>query len=232
MAVMATIDQAHPSDAQPAPGVVIPGATWRDHEAMLRIIGERRIFVNYDRGVMEVMVPSRPHEQIPDFLGLMVDILCEEFDIACEAGGSTTHRRRDLEKGLEPDRCYWLREMGAVMVGRRELDLSSDPAPSLAIEVNYTHSTVDRMAIYAALGVDEVWRFDRALQFLTLGADGSYVPADASHSFPILKLAEAKEFLETSRSMERVAWMKAFRQYVRDTLAPRAGGGANGEGGA
>jgi Uma2 family endonuclease len=120
---------------------------------MLQIIGERRIFVNYDRGVMEVMVPSHPHESIGDFLGLMVDILNEELEIPCEAGGSTTYRREDLEKGAEPDKCYWLHAKAAAMVGRRELDLTVDPAPSLVIEVNYTSSSVDRMAIYAALVV-------------------------------------------------------------------------------
>ena len=121
--------------------------SWTDYEAMLRIIGERRISVNYDGGVMEVMVPSHPHEVVADSLGLMVDILSEELDIPCEAGGSTTHRRVDLEKGVEPDRCFWLRDKAAGMTGRRELDLTIDPAPSLAIEVNYTSSSVDRMTI-------------------------------------------------------------------------------------
>ena len=67
--------------------IVIDGATWADYEAMLRIIGNRHIFVNYDHGIMEVMVPSHFHERIGDCLGLMVDILTEELDIPCEAGG-------------------------------------------------------------------------------------------------------------------------------------------------
>ena len=134
------------------PGIMMRDVNWADYEAMLRIIGERRIFVNYDRGVMEVMVPSHPHEVVADFLGLMVDILSEELEIPCEAGGSTTHRRMDLEKGIEPDRCFWLHDKAASMSGRRELDLAIDPAPSLAIEANYTSSSLDRMGIYAARG--------------------------------------------------------------------------------
>jgi Uma2 family endonuclease len=187
---------------------------------MLGIIGERRIFVNYDRGVMEVMMPSYIHEDIRDCLRVMVDILCEELGISMKAGGTTTHRREDLEKGVEPDECYWLHAKAAAMVGRHELDLTVDPAPTLVIEVNYTSSSVNRMAIYAALGVDEVWRFDERLMFLGLRADGSYEPIDPSRQIPWLTVAEATRQLEAFRSMGRLEWMRAFRRAVRDTLAP------------
>ena len=178
---------------------------------------------------MEVMVPSHPHEVVADFLGLMVDILSEELETPCEAGGSTTHRRVDLEKGVEPDRCFWLRDKAAGMTGRRELDLTIDPAPSLAIEVNYTSSSVDRMRIYAALAVDEVWRYGAGLAFHKL-ENGTYQRTEVSLNFPMLTLAEAARFLDESRTMGRVAWMKAFRRYVRDELAaapPEPGNGAD-----
>jgi Uma2 family endonuclease len=204
--------------ADDVPSIVMRDVSWADYESMLRIIGERRIFVNYDRGVMEVMVPSHPHEVVADYLGLMVDILSEELEVPCEAGGSTTHRRLDLEKGVEPDRCFWLRDKSAAMLGRRELDLAIDPAPSLVIEVNYTSSSVDRMGIYAALEVDEVWRYDAGLEFHKL-EHGAYQRTEMSAGFPTLSLAVAARFLEDSRTMGRVAWMKAFRQYVRDALA-------------
>jgi hypothetical protein len=38
-------------------GLVLSDVLWADYEAMLRIIGERRVVVNDDRGVMEVMAP-------------------------------------------------------------------------------------------------------------------------------------------------------------------------------
>jgi Uma2 family endonuclease len=217
---MATITEPGPSGAAFHPGVVLSGMTWANYEAMLAIIGERRIFVNYDRGVMEVMVPSFIHEDIRDCLRVMVDILCEELGIPMKAGGATTHRREDLEKGVEPDECYWLSGKAAAMVGRDALDLSVDPAPSLVIEVNYTSSSVDRMAIYAALGVDEVWRFDERLSFLVLGPDGSYEAADCSAVIPWLSVGEARRQLELFRSMGRLEWMRLFRQQVRDTSAP------------
>ena len=80
-------------------------------------------------------------------------------------GGSTTHQREDLEKGVEPDQCSWLEPRPGQRLGYRTLDLSIYPAPSLVIEVNYTHRSISRMAIYASLGVDEVWRYDDGLSF-------------------------------------------------------------------
>jgi Uma2 family endonuclease len=225
---MATVTQPTASEGPEVSSIVIDNATWADYEAMLRIIGDRHIFVNYDRGVMEVMVPSRPHERVGDFLGLMVDILTEELEIPCEAGGSTTHRREDLEKGVEPDKCYWLHAKATSMIGVDDLDLSVHPAPSLVIEVNYTSSSVDRMAIYAALGVDEVWRYDEGLTFLALREGESYEPTDPSGQLPCLTVAEAERQLEAYRSMGRLNWMRAFRRFVREELAPRLQAGGNG----
>jgi hypothetical protein len=124
------------------------------------------------------------------------------------------------KRSFDPDRCDWRCAKAAAMVSRRELDLSLNPAPSLVIEVNSTSSSIDRMTIYAALGVDEVWRYRDGLEFLGLDR-GAYRPADSSRTFPMLARAEAARFLEMSRSMERVAWMRTFRRYVREVLAPR-----------
>ncbi len=218
---MATVTEPVSSEGFEVPSIVIDGATWADYEAMLRIIGDRRIFVNYDQGMMEVMAPSHIHEDLKDCLRLMVNIVCEEAGIAMEAGGSTTHRRDDLEKGVEPDECYWLRDKAALMIGVGDLDLSIHPAPSLVIEVNYTSSSVNRMAIYAALGVNEVWRYDDGLQFLTRREGGTYEPTDPSRQLPFLTTAEVSRQIGAYRSMGRLEWMRAFRRCVRENLAPR-----------
>jgi Uma2 family endonuclease len=215
---MATVTEQPAAQVHETASVVIDGATWADYEAMLHIIGERRIFVNYDQGVMEVMVPSHIHEDLKDCLRLMVDILGEEAEIPMHNGGSTTHRREDLEKGVEPDECYWLREKAAAMIGVLDLDLSINPAPSLVIEVNYTHSSVSRMAIYATLGVDEIWRYDDGLIFFTLREDGTYEPINWSRQVPYLSIAEAMRQVDAYRSMGRTAWMRAFRRYAREEL--------------
>ena len=85
------------------------------------------------------------------------------------------------------------------------------------MKVNYTHSSVSRMAIYAALRVDEVWRYDDGLMFLSLGNDGTYEPTNPSRQLPYLSIAEAMRQLDLYRSMGRMEWMRAFRRHVRET---------------
>ncbi len=219
---MATATDAEPSPRAGSAGVLLRGVSWHEYEAMLRIIGDRRVFVNYDGGTMEVLVPSYAHEFERDHLRLMVDIIGEELEIPMQAGGSTTHRRADLEKGVEPDDCYWLAEKAVRIGTQREIDLTIDPAPSLVIEVNYTSSSIDRLGIYGALGVDEVWRFHRILEFLHRRADGTYRPAEASWNVPVFRRDEAEQHLASARTLGRLAWMKAFRAFARNTLLPRS----------
>jgi Uma2 family endonuclease len=215
---MATVTEPIASKAPEPASILIDGASWADYEALRRVIGERRIFVNYDHGTMEVMVPSYSHEDLKDCLRLMVDIIGEETGIRMQNGGSATHQREDLEKGVEPDECYWQGVKAQAVFGMRALDLAIYPAPSLVIEVNYTHSSVSRMAIYASLSVDEVWRYDEGLTFLSLGENGTYEPVNPSRQLPLLSVEEATCQIDAYRSMGRLDWMRAFRQHVREKL--------------
>ncbi len=204
-----------------SPGIVFREVSWADYEAQLRIVGERPIRVTYDRGTMEVFMPSLGHEDDAYRLGRMVDTLTEELEIAVKAGRTTTHKRQDLDRGAEPDQCYWLGDDASRMAGKRHLDLSVDPAPALAIEVDVTRSSLDRLAIFAALGIPEIWRLaDNSLRFLILQPDGTYQPRERSLAFPTLPAAEVARFLELGRSGEDTAWVRAFRAYVREAVLP------------
>src|SRR5207302_1383935 len=94
-------------------------------------------------------------------LGRFIDVLTEEFHLPCRAGRSVTLRRRRKRRGLEPDNCYWIAN-AARLQGKVRLDLRTDPPPDLAVEVDVTASSLDRMSIYAALRVPEVWRLSAA----------------------------------------------------------------------
>jgi Uma2 family endonuclease len=202
---------------------VFHNVSWDDYVAMLRIVGERHIFVTYDGGDLEIMSPTYGHEDHGRILGRIVDTLTEELDIPAEAGGMTTFNRRDLGKGAEPDQCFWFREMAARVRGKKKLDMGVDPPPDLVIEVDITSSSLKRLKIFAALGTPEAWRYDgSALQFLHLQEDGTYQPREVSRNFPFFTVAEAARFLSEAGPMDKTAWIKAFRAYVRDVLVPRA----------
>jgi Uma2 family endonuclease len=216
---MATVATKSP----PAPGVVFHGVTWDDYEAMLRIVGNRPIRVNYDRGEMEIMSPLWRHGNGPFLLGRMVDTLIDELEIPYEGGDTVTFRRPDLEKGVEPDRCFYFRDNAARVRGKRALDMAFDPPPDLVIEADVTSSSVPRLSIFAALGIPEVWWLDdEDLQFLHLQPDGTYQPQDRSLAFPGFLLADASRFLERAQESDKMAWVRTFRTFVRETLVPRA----------
>lgn len=205
-------------------GVILYDVTWNQYEAMLRIVGERPIRVTYDTGTMELFMPSLGHEGDAYLLGRMVDMLTEEREISMMAGGTTTHKRQDLDKGAEPDQCYWFGENAQRVRGKRTLDLEIDPAPDLVIEVDITRGSLDRLRIFAALGVSEVWHFDgETLQFLHLQSDGSYEPGPVSRHFQGLAVLAIAQFLEQGRSSDTTDWVRAFRTFLREQVVPQIG---------
>src|ERR1700686_2019918 len=115
--------------------VVIDGVSWQLYQQMLAEIGEGHTRLTYDQGRREIMSPTPRHELIKTILGRLVEAHADEMDIQIEGFGSPTFDREDLQKGLEPDECYYVQNASAVK-GRQEFDFSVDPPPDLAIEID------------------------------------------------------------------------------------------------
>ena len=212
---------ARPIKTQPVPEqrFVLRGVGWEGYETLLALVGDRPIRLTYDRGDVELMSPSQDHECFKTRLGRLVETLTMELDIPCEGAGSTTWRKQIEDRGLEPDECYYIANADRV-AGRRNLDLTVDPPPDLAIEVEISRSALDRMGIYAALGVPEVWRFDG--EMFRVAAPGRWHLRDqpASPSLPFLPLDELVDWLHRADEMGQTAWIRQFREWVREELAP------------
>lgn len=195
--------------------VVLRGVSWEVYETLLREIGDQPLYLTYDDGDLEIMSPSPDHETWKTLIGRMIELLTLEKDVEVRSLGSTTFKRRDLGKGLEPDECYYLAHESVVR-HQRELDLRRDPPPDLVVEVDISHHAVSRERIYAAMGVPELWRFDgQRLEALILGPDGSYRRQDRSLAFAWLVVAELQRFLEMRRQSSETAVMRAFRDWLR-----------------
>jgi Uma2 family endonuclease len=191
---------------------------WRTYSRLLRIFAARpRIRLTYDHERLEIMSPLPEHESDADMLGRMVVVLTEEMGLPIKAGRSSTFRKRRKQRGLEPDNSYWVVNEPKVR-GKRKIDLKIDPPPDLAIEVDCTSSSLDRMAIYAVLGVLEVWRLDdELLSFHVLREDGSYVDS-TSRMFPCLKAVDLPRFLSLRDRMDENAVIRQFRQWVQERI--------------
>jgi hypothetical protein len=77
---------------------------------------------------------------------------------------------------------------------------------------------LDRLDIYASLGVGEIWRWtDGKLAFLKLEAD-DYFETPTSRSFPFLGPEPLTRFLLEAHLTDETTWIRKFRQWVRETF--------------
>ena len=216
---MATITEDRSRTLTPDSRVVLRDVGWEGYETLLKLVGDRPVRLTYDRGDLELRVPSLDHERYKSLLGRLVETLTLELDLPCDAAGSTTWRKQIEDRGLEPDECYYL--ANAPRVAGRQVNLNVDPPPDLAIEVEISRSALDRMGIYAALGVPEVWRFDgETLRIEILQAEGRYREVPASWNFPFLPANEIVRWLRLGDTMGQTPWLRLFVNWVREELGP------------
>ena len=203
--------------------LLVNNVDWRAYSRLLRIFAEHRgIRMAYDREVLEIRSPLPEHEIDAEFLGRLVIELTEVFGLTVKAGGSSALRRRRKQRGIDPDRCYWIANEPA-MRGKHTLDLRVDPPPDLAIEVDVTSSSINRLGIHAALGVPEVWRLDnQILTFHALGTSRSYTAISHSLSFPQVTPADLMNVLVMCGTQEENSVVRQFRAWVRQQMS--AGG--------
>lgn len=89
--------------------------------------------------------------------------------------------RRGKEPGLEPDACFYIDNYQAIL-GKRKLDMSIDPPPDLAIEIDVTSFT--RIEDYISLAIPEVWIYKANELSIYRFTSNSYVKKDTSLIFP------------------------------------------------
>jgi Uma2 family endonuclease len=197
---------------------VLQNISWETFEALLRDTGEDRgSRFAYDCGVLEIMTPLFEHENPKSSFGNFIIALAEELGIELRSAGSTTLKRKISKRGIEPDNCYYIQNELAIR-GKKTLDLENDPPPDLAIEIDITSSSVNKLGIYSALGVTELWRYDgQDLKFYQL-IEGQYVECKFSIAFPLVSVNEISRFIEQSKSMGEIALLKSFRAWARKKI--------------
>ena len=170
--------------------------------------------MTYDEGVLELMSPRRQHESLGRLLGRLVETYSEVREIEIQSVASTTFKRSDLSKGFEADESYYIEHADQIRV-KEELDLSIDPPPDLVIEIEITRSAIEKMKLFAAMGVPEVWQHDGSkLGFFRLLHNSGEVYENITESVELpgftVKMAEQvlAQRLETGEN----ALIAAFRK--------------------
>jgi len=194
---------------------VIRGVTWEAYEAILAALGDHPTRITFDGRNLELMSPSPIHEIYKDRFGRLLEALAFDLNFEIQGGGSMTFRRQDLERGLEPDQCYWIQNEPAIR-GKTNIDLSVDPPPDLAIEIDISRSALDRMAIYAGLAVPEVWTFNgESLRVHLLQKDRTFVVSKTSLCLPRLPVQELVPFLQPDEKSGDTTRARRFVAQVR-----------------
>ncbi|NJP09753.1 MAG: Uma2 family endonuclease [Leptolyngbyaceae cyanobacterium RU_5_1] len=201
----------------PGQRVLLHDVAWQEFEAILEELGDHRgSRLAYDNGILEIMMPLPEHELDKELIGDWVKALLEELDIEFCSLGSTTFKNQLMAKGIEPDQCFYIQNE-PFMRGKTRLDLTVDPPPDLGLEVDLTSRTHPN--IYAALGVPELWRFEKGKLQINLLRNEQYVQSNRSQIFPDMDLAAViSDYLAQAKSIGRNAALKAFRRWVREHI--------------
>jgi Uma2 family endonuclease len=210
--------QLHPNQTG---RVLLQNISWNTYSLLLNEIGDAPIRLTYDRGLLEIEVPSQEHEKLKEFIGDLVKMALMNLDLDFMPLGSTTWTRRDIDRGLEADDCFYI--LNYAKVRNKPVDLAVDPPPDLAIEIDLTSSSIDKLGIYARLQVPEVWRVRSNLQieFLSLDSDAKYAGTSESKVLPQLSAEIVNQYLGVLVAEGYAAAIRKFRVEIAQRLTPQ-----------
>jgi Uma2 family endonuclease len=197
--------------------IYLHDVSWEEFEQILLELGEKRATrIAYYAGELEIRMPLPEHERIKVLISNLLVVLLEELDLPWESLGSSTFKNERMKTGIEPDDCFYITNCQAI-VGKTRLDLTIDPPPDLAIEIDLTSLT--QISAYESLGVPEIWRYHQGKLAIFVLKAGSYVESDISSLFPNLPIKIGiSQILEHNTEILTSEARKEFRQWVKQNL--------------
>ena len=139
-----------------------------------------------------------------------------EMGLKLKSLRSTTLDRQDLDRGAEPDNAYYIQHQQ--QVAGRPINLAQDPPPDLVVEVDITHTDIDKNRLYAAMGVPELWRYNGREWRIFQLQNGEYQECDRSPTFAWVEKEYLYQFLSQAQQDE-IAAERSWRQFVQAQLA-------------
>lgn len=203
--------------AIPENRVILNQITWETFKQLLQELGDNRSScLAYNEGILEIMTPLGKHEHSKCFISDLVAIIADEMDLNIKKMGSLTLKKEIIKKGVEPDACYYLKNEPLVRQ-KQNITLDLDPPPDLVLEIDMSNSSLNKLPIYAALGVAEIWRYNgnNLTGFIFNNDSQDYQESQYSLAFPWLELSQLLPFLQQSLQDGETKTLRNFRQWVR-----------------
>lgn len=198
--------------------VILSNISWQTFEQILKELGDNRgTRLAYNNGFLEIMTPLGPHENNNRFIDDLVRAITDELNLNMKKFGSLTMKRSKKLKGAEPDSCYYLQNEPLVR-NKQKIDLDKDPPPDLVLEIDMSSGSLDKLPIYAAIGVPELWRYDgnKLEVFVLQQLDGEYEAVRQSPTFPWMPIDVIPRFIRQSLVDGETVTLRAFRAWVRE----------------
>lgn len=193
--------------------VVLRSLTWQGYLAVRQSLSpDRNTRLTYSEGTLEITMPLEIHEFSAWLIGRFIYILASELGMKLKTMGSTTLDREVCDRSSEPDAAYYIQNQP--LVAGRDVNLETDPPPDLVVEVDITHTDIDKLRLYASLGVPEFWRYNGEIWRIYCLQGDEYLEAEMSATFPQVPKAKLYEFLTVARLDEMEA-DQGLRAWVR-----------------
>ncbi len=188
---------------------------WKDYAQLVEdLMGIRSIRISYDQGKMEIMSVSMQHDNEARLFSHVVQILTEELGLEFTSTGSMTMTSQRAEKGAEADDTFYIEDLQRIL-GKKRVNLDYDAPPDLAVEVDVTHPSLNKLPIYAGLGIGEIWRYkDGQIEFYEL-VNGAYQPVAHSKLFFFLTAEALVTAIQNGKATGINTMRRAFRQWVQ-----------------
>ncbi len=203
--------------------IVLEKISWQQFETILAETGvERTTRFTFDRGRLEMMTPLDEHERCHKLIESLILVLVDEMQLPVEGYKAPTLMRSDLKLAIEPETGYYIQHAADVH-SKAAIELRVDPPPDLVLDVSLNASTLDRLSIYAALGVPEVWRyvsqagddfFKGNLQTYRLHGT-RYVESTNGFAFPFLPAGRILQFIDESDALGLMTALRSLRDWVQ-----------------
>jgi Uma2 family endonuclease len=189
--------------------VVFRSVSWETYLALTDESASCSGRITYDHGVLEIMSPGMPHEVAKKLIGRMIETftLCRGIEI--RSSSSTTFKRSEIQLGFEADESYYIQHASALR-GVREIDLSIHPPPDLVIEVDMTISSIPKKALFAAMKIPEVWRYDGESLWMGSLNDDNYQDLKQSVVLPGFPRELASKLLDRQVEENETVLVRTF----------------------
>jgi Uma2 family endonuclease len=215
---MTTVIATPISQIKLAPGsaMTIAGLTWKTYEALLQEMRETRSTrIAYDRGVLEIRMPGEPHEVVNRLLAKIITMLAMELGMEANDFGSVTLNREELDRGIEPDTCFYIQN--ATKGQGMEASVSESVPPDLVLEVDIASSSASKMTIYQAMGVPEVWLYRRNALQIRLLQDGQYQEVVNSRAFSMVRVEQLNGWIEMRKTETDLTVLRDVQRFCRES---------------